>query len=194
MNGLSLAALGKTRCLRRGALLAAALLAIGCAGYAAGLAYEARANALLDKSRGEVQTLRDQVAALAPDGAALEQALGTFEGLRRQGFVGRVDAIALAEAIDATARARRLPPPSFEINALADEEGGEGGRLRAFAVTVTWSGLHEDELLAMLHELRQARVGDIRVRRCRLLRSAEAQGLQAECALRWSVFEPEVAS
>jgi hypothetical protein len=180
---------------RRAAALAAALLAVGASCAAAGAWLRWRQAAALEGAQAELAAQRAEAAALAQDGGAIERAIDAYRALQRAGFVGRADAIALTEWLQASARARGLPAPAFELAVAPSEPAQEpGGSLRQFELKVQWQGLHEEELLALLDGLANSRQGAFEVRRCRLRRAADAAGLIAACTLRWSVFEPEAAS
>lgn len=190
------AALGLWRqpCMRRAAALSAVLLLVGASCAAAGAWLQWRQAQALQGAQAQLAALRTQVAALAPESGAIERAIDAYRSLQRTGFVGRADAIALTEWLQASARARGLEAPAFELAAAADEPAQEpGGRLRQFDLKVQWQGLHEEDLLALLDGLAQSRQGAFDVRSCRLQRAPAAAGLQAACALRWSVFEPQEA-
>lgn len=190
------AALGLWRqpCVRRAAALSAVLLLVGAGCASAGAWLQWRQAGALQSAQAELAAQRAEAAALAPESGAIERAIDAYRSLQSAGFVGRADAIALTEWLQATARARGLEAPAFELAAAAEEAAQEpGGRLRRFDLKVQWQRLHEEDLLAMLDGLAQSRQGAFEVRSCRLQRAADAAGLQAACALRWSVFEPEGA-
>lgn len=182
-------------CLRRAAAVAAALLLAGAGCAVAGYSLHARQAKALQNAQAELAARRADVDALALEGGAIERAIEAYRSLQRKGFVGRADAIALAERLQASARARGLDAPSFELTAVAEDAGQEpGGRLQRFDLKVQWQGLHEEELVALLEDIARSRLGALEVRRCRLQRAAESAGLVAVCMLRWSVFEPEARS
>jgi protein-disulfide isomerase-like protein with CxxC motif len=182
-------------CVRRAAVLAAVLLFVAAGVAAAGAWLQWRQAQALHAAQAELGALRTEAAALAPESDAIERAIDVYRALQRAVFVGRADAIALTEWLQASAAARGLAAPAFELAVAPGEPLQEpGGSLRQFDLKVQWQGLHEEELLALLDELAHARLGSFAVRRCRLQRAADTAGVQAACELRWSVFEPERAS
>lgn len=177
--------------LRRATALSAACVAAAAAGAVAALLWSHRARQAAAADEARVAAMRVQMAQWQAGADSIEGAIARYRALVKQGFVGRADAVALSDWLQAAAAARALPPPAFELTAKADE-ALEGGTLRRFDLSVQWVGLHEEEWLAMLHGLQQAGLGAFDAQHCTLRREAERPGLAVHCLIRWTVFEPKV--
>lgn len=135
----------------------------------------------------------------------LDRNLGRYRDLAASGFIGEGDRLAWTEVLVAQQRALGLPPVQFEMTPRrslsaattpipegqpnANVPGPQAHDLR-FALT----GVHENQLIALVEALRAQRIGHFRVQDCLLTRRYDGRGLDADCTLRWITFLPAASA
>ncbi len=116
--------------------------------------------------------------------------------LQAGGMMLPADRVAWAEAIAAAASALRpltysaaidtpqwLPLPD-SVSAWYGARGQESPSLRVTDLALQVNGLHEDELLGLLHHALSAAGGIARIEHCDLNRRGDGVGIDASCRLR----------
>lgn len=163
------------------ACCAAAIMAALAAAAAAKWTAQAQRAAVV-AARAEREAARSHTA-LAPAGDWTQQR-SRYLALAARGVFDPPDPVAWAEALIDAAAQLRLPAPSFELGPRQASPSDDG--LSWHDLRFTISGIHEEELLALLRTLGARARHALRVQQCRLAR--EGEGLKAECTLRWYVF------
>lgn len=184
-------------------MLALALIALG----GAALGWARWDLAEQTRQRNEAQAALDALQAESDQlGASLqmlEDNIGRFRALQREGFVGSGDRIAWTEALMRVRDALQLPDTAFElapqqmlepslgaVELIGETAPPEVSGPLAHDLRIQIRGLHEGELLALLDRLQAERVGHFRAQTCELTRDAQIDGLMLDCTLRFITYLP----
>jgi hypothetical protein len=197
MGGDSQPALWRHPRVRRALRAAALTVTLGGAALAAAWYLQARAHARAQALAEALAARTGGVDARALDDS-MSESLDSYRRLRERGFVGAPDAVGLLEAVTAAAERLGLAAPAYELAPVparaGDERDNAAGGLRQFDLKLTLTGVHEEEVLALIEALQETARGLVLPRQCALVRRTGATGLAAECRLRWSVFVAEAVN
>lgn len=191
--------------IRRHALICLGAVLVA-AGLYVGLGWQReQTRQALDQDNLTLQAAQAELADLQSAKQELDENLGRYQALEREGFVGNGDRIAWAEALLDLQRELNLPELSFELapqkpmnaapvdpDLLGLEEPTPSAVLGPLAhdMRIRSKGMHEGELLRLIEALRERRVGYFRVNQCQATRVSGEVGLYVDCALRWVTYAP----
>jgi len=197
--------------LRRAALQAGALAALGLLLAGAFHWWRADIAARLDRQRKAEQTSHQRFLNSGRERDNIERLLPLLRNLQSQGLYGEEKRLEWIERLRGmerrwpglklqyTIEAQTVQPTEktaaagpAALSPLGAAGGGRRIELFATRMRLTMTLVHEDDMLRVLEELAHAQLGRVSVERCEMNRSGGA-AIKAECTLIWNtlrVYEP----
>jgi hypothetical protein len=187
----------------KSALIAFAI-ALGIAGVAVGVTESdlQRLRAENEMKQQAVVQARDQYYAVVQERQLVDEYWPAYRKLEAMGFIGEENRLDWVDVLRDIARRHRIIAMNYEVQPRAQQtiEGvADVGNfnLQSSEMSLRMSGLHEGNMLDLLKDLGEQKVGLFSLRSCRFERMTEdiavddtSPNLSATCTLVWHSIQP----